>query len=144
MAAKVQTHEDFSREEEIHGSSDSGFGLVFAGVFAIVTAVSLWRGGRWWPYAIALAVAFAGAALLRPGVLAPLNRLWMRFGLLLAKVVNPLVLGLLFFVTILPIGLIMRALGKDLLRLKLDRSATSYWIAREPPGPPPPSMRNQY
>jgi hypothetical protein len=89
-------------------------------------------------------VAFAGAALLRPGVLAPLNRLWMRFGLLLAKVVNPLVLGLLFFVTILPIGLIMRALGKDLLRLKLDRSARSYWIAREPPGPPPPSMRNQY
>ena len=60
------------------------------------------------------------------------------------EVMNPLVLGLLFFVTIMPIGLVMRAFGKDFLRLKLDRNAKSYWIEREPPGPPPQSMRNQF
>jgi hypothetical protein len=74
----------------------------------------------------------------------PLNRLWLKFGLLLYKIVNPIVLGLLFFATIAPIGLIMRLTGKDFLRLKLDREAKSYWIERAPPGPSPQSMRNQY
>jgi hypothetical protein len=73
-----------------------------------------------------------------------LNRLWLKFGLLLYKVMNPLVLGLLFFVTITPIGLVMRAFGKDFLRMKMDRSAKSYWIDRAPPGPPPQSMKNQF
>ena len=76
--------------------------------------------------------------------LGPLNRLWLKFGLLLYKVMNPLILGLLFFVTIMPIGLVMRAFGKDFLRLKLDRNAKSYWIDRSPPGPPPQSMKNQF
>jgi len=56
----------------------------------------------------------------------------------------PQLLGLLFFVTIMPIGLVMRAFGKDFLRLKLDRNAKTYWIERAPPGPPPQSMRNQF
>ncbi len=79
-----------------------------------------------------------------PRILNPLNRLWLKFGLLLYKVVNPIVLGLLFFVTIAPIGLVMRMFGKDFLRLKLDRDAKSYWIERAPPGPPPQSMKNQF
>ena len=54
------------------------------------------------------------------------------------------ILGLLFFVTITPIGLLARACGKDFLRLRLDRGAKSYWIEREPPGPPPQSMKNQF
>ena len=83
-------------------------------------------------------------AYVAPGLLAPLNRLWLKFGLLLYKVMNPLILGLLFFVTIMPIGLIMRAFGKDFLRLRLDRQAASYWIDRRPPGPPPQSMKNQF
>ena len=92
-----------------------------------------------------LAAAFlrGGAASIRASS-APLNRLWLKFGLLLYKVMNPLILGLLFFVTIMPIGLVMRAFGKDFLRLRLDRNAKSYWIDRTPPGPPPQSMRNQF
>ncbi len=144
MADKALTHEDFSRPEEVHGSSDRSFGLVFAGFFTIVGGLSLWRGGHWWPYAFVLAAAFAGVALARPGLLAPLNRLWMKFGLLLSKIMNPIVLGLLFFITMVPMGLVMRAMGKDLLRLKRDPAARSYWIERAPPGPPPGSMRNQY
>jgi hypothetical protein len=91
-----------------------------------------------------LAAAFLLVALVYPRLLGPLNRLWLKVGLLLYKVMNPIVLGLLFFVTIMPIGLVMRAMGKDFLRLRLDSGAKSYWIDRTPPGPPPQSMRNQF
>jgi hypothetical protein len=142
--ASSQTHETYNREEHIEGSSDRGFGQVFAGFFGIVTAISLWRDGTTWHWALPLAVAFLVVAYTVPRLLAPLNKLWMKFGLLLYKVMNPLVLGLLFFVTIMPIGLVMRAFGKDFLRLRLDRGAKSYWIDRTPPGPPPQSMKNQF
>ena len=137
-------HEDFSREEHVKAGSDRGFGLVFAGFFALVSVLSWYRDHRGWHYTLPLAIAFLVIAYTYPKVLAPLNRLWLKFGLLLYKVMNPLVLGLLFFVTITPIGLIMRAFGKDFLRLRMDRGAKSYWIEREPPGPPPQSMKNQF
>lgn len=60
------------------------------------------------------------------------------------RVVNPFVLALLFFATIVPMGLVMRAFGRDALRLKLDKNATSYWILREPPGPSPETMKHQF
>ena len=78
-----------------------------------------------------------------PSVLHPLNRLWMKLGLLLHRVVNPIVMGLLFYGTILPTGLIMRLRGRDLLRLKREPAADTYWIARTP-GPAPESMRDQF
>ncbi len=86
-------------------------------------------------------VAFA---LLRPDALDALNRAWMKLGLLLFKIVNPIVMGLIFFTTILPVGLIMRARGHDPLRLKRDPAASSYWIERQPPGPAPETMINQF
>ncbi|HKU96698.1 MAG TPA: SxtJ family membrane protein [Vineibacter sp.] len=144
MAKAIQTHENFTRDEHLPGGSDRSFGLVFAGFFAIVAAWSWWRSGTWWPYAIGLAVLFGVVALLAPRVLGPLNRLWMRFGLLMSKVMNPIILGIMFYGVMLPIGLLLRWKGKDLLRLKLDPAAASYWIEREPPGPPPDTMRNQY
>jgi Saxitoxin biosynthesis operon protein SxtJ len=142
--ATSQLHEDFSREEHVKAGSDRGFGFVFAGFFALVSALSWWRGHTGWHWLLPLGVLFLVVALVRPGLLAPLNKLWLKFGLLLYKVMNPLVLGLLFFITITPIGLVMRAFGKDFLRLRLDRGAKSYWIERTPPGPPPQSMKNQF
>jgi predicted membrane metal-binding protein len=142
--ATSQLHEDYSREEEVKAGTDRGFGLVFAGFFAILAALSLWRGSDNWHYTLPLAAAFLLVALVYPRALAPLNRLWLKFGLLLYKVMNPLVLGLLFFVTIMPIGLLMRAFGKDFLRLRRDPTAKTYWIDRAPPGPPPQSMKNQF
>jgi predicted membrane metal-binding protein len=142
--ATSQLHEDFSREEHVKAGSDRGFGFVFAGFFALVSALSWWRGHTGWHWTLPLAALLLVVALVYPRLLAPLNKLWLKFGLLLYKVMNPLVLGLLFFVTITPIGFVMRLFGKDFLRLRLDRGAKSYWIERTPPGPPPQSMRNQF
>jgi len=142
--ATSQLHEDFSREEHVKAGTDRGFGQVFAGFFAILAGFSYWHGTTTWHYTLPIAAAFLIVAYVYPKALGPLNRLWLKFGLLLYKVMNPLILGLLFFVTIMPIGLVMRAFGKDFLRLKLDRNAKTYWIARTPPGPPPQSMKNQF
>ena len=144
MAARHGLHEDLTREDEVEGSSNRSFGLVFTGFFAVVAGISAWRHGWMWPYAGGLAAAFLIVSFAAADLLAPLNRAWMKFGLLLGKIVAPIVLGLLFFLSVVPIGLILRARGKDLLRLKRDPSAQSYWIMREPPGPPPETMRKQF
>jgi len=73
-----------------------------------------------------------------------LNRAWMKLGLLMFKVVNPVVLVLIYGVAMVPIGLLMRLTGRDPLRLKLDPAADSYWIPRDPPGPAPETMINQF
>jgi hypothetical protein len=144
MAPNHGFHEDLTREERVEGGSNRAFGLVFAGFFALVAALSAWRQGWIWPYTAALAVAFLAVSLVAAHLLAPLNRAWTRLGLLLGRIVTPIVLGLMFFLSIVPIGVILRARGKDLLRLKFDRTAKSYWIERTPPGPPPETMRRQF
>lgn len=144
MAARHGLHEDLTREEEVKGSSNRSFGLVFTGFFTFVAGVSAWHHGWAWPWASGLAVIFLVVSLVAADILAPLNRAWTKLGLLLGKIVAPVVLGLLFFLSIVPIGLIMRARGKDLLRMKFDRSARSYWIERTPPGPAPETMRKQF
>lgn len=137
-------HEDLAREEKIEGSSDRSFGLVFTVVFVLVGLWPVFFGGaaRYW--ALGIAAVFLIASFARPALLAPLNRIWTKFGLLLSRVVNPIVMGLLFYSTITPIGLVMRLFGKDPLRLRFEPEAASYWIEREPPGPPPESMKNQF
>lgn len=130
--------------EEVRRSSDRSFGVVFAAAFLVIALFPLVRGGEPRLWALAVAAAFLGAALIRPALLAPLNRLWFRFGLLLGRVTNPLIMGLVFFLVITPMAVIMRLRGKDPLRLRPDREAKSYWIERVPPGPAPASMTNQF
>ena len=91
-----------------------------------------------------LCVLFGALALTAPRLLGPPNRIWFVFGLALHKIVSPLVMGLLFFLTVTPTGLLMRVFGKKPLQLDFDREAASYWIEREPPGPPPGSMKRQF
>ncbi len=137
-------HEDLTREQRVEGSSDRAFGLVFAGVFLVISCWPLLHGEapRWW--ATGVAAVFALVALRKPALLARPNRLWMKLGILLGKIVSPIALGVLFYGGLTPVGALMRLAGKDPLRLKLDASADSYWIPREPPGPPPDSMTNQF
>jgi Saxitoxin biosynthesis operon protein SxtJ len=137
-------HESLSRTDDVKPGSDRQFGLVFAGVFTVIGLLPLLGGNslRWW--ALGLAVAFLVVALVHARLLRPFNRIWFRFGLLLHAVVSPVVMGLMFFVAVTPVGLIMRALGKDVLRLRFDADAPSYWIERSPPGPALGSMKNQF
>ncbi|MGY8961232.1 MAG: SxtJ family membrane protein, partial [Alphaproteobacteria bacterium] len=95
---------------------------------------------RFW--ALGVAALFVLIALVRPGLLKPLNLIWFKFGLLLHKIVNPVIMGLLFYVTIMPIGLILRLCGKDVLNLRINKNAATYWIRREPVESD--SMRNQF
>lgn len=139
-----ESHESFVRDNEVRGSSDRQFGLVFAAVFTIVAAWPLPQGRpvRWW--SLLLAAAFLALALVAPRVLAPLNRIWLRIGLLLHACVSPAVLALVFFSTLTPIGLLLRLFGKDPLRLRFDPAAPTYWIERRPPGPAGHSMPRQF
>jgi len=138
------THEVFSRDESIVGGSDRSFGIVMAGALTAVTLLNAWHTGRLWPWTGGLAALFLAAAWLRPAILNPLSRICLKFGLMLHSVVNPVVMALLFYGTVLPTGLVARAMGKDLLRLKRKPDAESYWIVREPPGPSPETMKDQF
>jgi hypothetical protein len=104
----------------------------------------VWRGRpvRWWGLGVAALVFLAG--LVRPSVLRIPNLIWFRFGNLLNRIVGPAVTSLMFFLVFTPFALILRMAGKDLLRLRRDPAAASYWIERDPPGPPPASMVEQF
>lgn len=137
-------HEALRRDETAQTSSDRTFGLVFVVVFLALGLLPLLshRGVRVWSLVVAGVLLLI--ALTAPAVLAPLNRLWMRFGALLHRIVSPLVLGVMFFGVITPMGLVMRALGKDPLRLRADAGAASYWVQRTPPGPARDSFKRQF
>lgn len=136
--------ENLEREEHLTGSTDRTFGFVIAAFLSIIGLWPLAFGGVARVWALLPAAVFLVFALLRPKALSGLNRLWMRLGLLLNRIVSPLALGAVFFLTVLPIGAIMRLSGKDPLRLKYDAAAKSYWIPREPPGPDPQTLTNQF
>ena len=138
------THERLSAAEDIRGSSDRSFGIVMAVVFGIIGVWPVLSEGplRWW--ALIPAALFCSLAFLRPTLLSPLNRQWFRFGLLLNKITSPLLMGLLYYGLMTPYGCMLRWLGKDLLHLRFDPSAESYWIERKPPGPAPETIKRQF
>jgi len=129
---------------EIKGSSDRAFGLVFSTVFSIIALYPLLGGGSIRVWSLIVAGIFLLLAISQPTVLTPANRLWTKFGELLHRIISPLALGIIFYTTVLPTGLLLRLFGKDPLRLRLDPNAQSYWIKREPPGPAAESLNNQF
>jgi hypothetical protein len=140
----MQTHEDLSRTQTVKASSDRFFGLTFFAVFLILALWPLLAQGPVRPVALGIALAFLAVSLIAPKWLAPLNRLWLKFGELLHSITSPIILGIMFFGVITPVGWLMRLAGKDLLRMKFDRDAPSYWIRREPPGPDKASLKRQF
>jgi hypothetical protein len=117
------------------------FGLVLVAACGLFYAYGYWRGHPSTAWLIATLV-FAAIAVAMPRVLQPLLGLWMKIGGLLHVVVSPILLVLFYFGAVLPIGLVLRLMGKDLLRLR--RSEDSYWIERRPPGPEPRTMTEVY
>jgi hypothetical protein len=138
------THESLARKEQDAPGSERSFAFVMTVVLALLGAVNWWHVGRVWPWLLGIASLFAVSGYFCPVALKPLNWLWFKFGLLLHAVMNPVVMGLVFYGAVLPTGLIMRAMGKDPLRLKFEAERDSYWIVRHPPGPAPHSMRKQF
>lgn len=126
---------------ELKPGSERGFGYLFAAVFAVIGLFPLLDGEspHWW--SLGLGLALLVVVWLRPALLAKPNYWWFRFGLALGKVMIPLTMGIVFFLAVLPTGLMVRLMGKDLLRLKFDPEAKSYWIEREEPLQ---SMKNQF
>ncbi len=137
-------HESLSRPESVEMGSERSFGVVFAIAFTIIGAWQLWRGRGWGWWMIGGGGAFLLTGLLAPSLLAPLNRLWMKLGLILHRVMNPVILGILFYGAVAPTGLLMRAFGKRPLPLTFDKAAASYWVRRNPPGPPGESFTKQF
>lgn len=125
--------------------SNKAFGYTFAVVFLLLTIWQAWQA-HWAATAVLLllAVAFGLVAAFAPARLATLNLVWFRFGGVLHAIINPIVLGAIFFLAVTPTGLLMRAFGKDPLRLKFQSGSASYWIRREPPGPAADSFKNQF
>jgi len=137
-------HENLSSTDEVKSSSDRSFGIVFAVVFGIIGLFPLWGGGNIRIWALIIAALFLSAALVFPKTLSPLNHIWFQFGLLLHKIVSPVVMGLIFFGAVMPTGLLMRLFGKKPLTLDFDLSQKSYWVHRTPPSPEPGSMKRQF
>lgn len=117
----------------IHLPPDRHVGILFTAVFIVIAFWPLIFGsGQLRIWALTIGLAFFVTALIRPKTLNPLNRAWMAFGLLLSRIVNPLVLSILFFVVITPVALVTRLFGRDPLRLKLEPNSKSYWVDRDP------------
>jgi len=127
-----------------HVGSIRSFGLLFSSAFAVLAGLSWWRGGAAAFPLLGVSIAFGLIALLSPQWLAPLNKLWIRLALLMNKIVSPVVLGILYYGVMTPFGLAMRAFGRDPMRRRFEPTTASYWIRREPPGPPPESLREQF
>ena len=120
--------------------SNRNFGMVFTIVFLIISFWPLLKSGNIRYWSLIISIIFFVLALLNSDVLTPLNKIWMKFGLILGKIVSPIVMGFIFFGVVTPTGIIMRLLGKDLLNLKKNSNKT-YWIQKDNKNN---NMRNQF
>ena len=126
--------------KDIKIGSNRSFGFVFFVVFLLISIYPLLKDGdiRLWSLIISLIFLFLG--LLNSNLLSPLNKLWFKFGLLLGKIISPIIMGIIFFLVVTPIAGIMRLLKKDLLNLKFKENNT-YWIDKSGPKS---KMKNQF
>ena len=129
-----------NKSEDIKISSNRSFGIVFFIVFLIITLYPLTYGGEIRLWSLIISLIFLTLGLLNFKILSPLNKIWFKFGIFLGKIVSPLIMGIIFFLVVTPIGLIMRLLGKDVLNLKYDKNK-SYWIEKNGPKS---KMKNQF
>ena len=128
------------KNTEIKIGSNKSFGIVFFIVFLLIAIYPLINNGELRIWSLVVAIIFFILGLVNSKVLTPLNKLWFKFGLLLGKIVSPLIMGFIFFFVVTPIAFIMRIIGKDLLNLKFNNKK-SYWIEKTGPKS---KMKNQF
>ena len=126
--------------KDIKIGSNRSFGVVFFVVFLLISIYPLLKDGNLRVWSLIISIIFLFLGLLNSNFLNPLNKLWFKFGLLLGKIVSPIVMCLIFFLVVTPIGIIMRILRKDLLNLKFSTRNT-YWINKSGPKS---KMKNQF
>lgn len=130
---------------EVKVGSERSFGFVFGAVFTVIALLPAVSGdGEIRVWALAVGATFAGLALAWPKILRPLNLVWFKFGMLLGRIIAPIVMALVFFIAVTPVALVMRLLGKDPLKKKPDPTVASYWIKRDGDEMPMGSMKNQF
>jgi len=126
--------------DDIKINSNRSFGIVFFVVFILVALYPLIYSGEIRIWSLVLSLIFLILGLLNSKILTPLNKIWFKFGIILGKIISPIIMGVIFFLVVTPIGLLMRLLGKDLLNLKYNKNK-SYWIEKKGPKS---KMKNQF
>ena len=121
-------------------SSNKSFGIVFFVVFLLIAFYPLTNQADIRIWSIIISLIFLSLGLLNSKLLTPLNKIWFKFGIVLGKIVSPLIMGLIFFAVVTPIAFLMRILKKDLLNLKFNKNS-SYWIEKSGPES---KMKNQF
>ena len=126
--------------DDIKIGSNRSFGIVFFVVFLIIATYPLINGDELRLWSLIISIIFLFLGLVNSKILNPFNKLWFKFGIFLGKIISPLVMGIIFFLVVTPIGLLMRLLNKDLLNLKFNNNG-SYWIEKTEPKS---KMKNQF
>ena len=126
--------------KDIKIGSNKSFGIVFAVVFSLIALWPLLKGNEIRLWSLIISVIFLTLGLLNSKILNPLNQIWFKFGVLLGRIISPLIMAIIFFFVVTPIGLIMRILGKDILNLRYNTKKT-YWIEKTGPKS---KMKNQF
>ena len=126
--------------DDIKISSNRSFGIVFFIVFLLIALYPLLKDNDLRIWSLVISFIFLILGLINSKILTPFNRLWFKFGLLLGRFISPLIMGIIFFVVVTPIGIIMRLLKKDLLNLRYNKKET-YWINKTGPKS---KMKNQF
>ena len=126
--------------DDIKISSNRSFGIVFFIVFLLIALYPLTYVGDVRIWSVIISLFFLVLGLLNSKILTPLNKLWFKFGIFLGKIISPIIMGIIFFLVVTPIGLIMRLIGKDVLNLKYSDNK-SYWIEKTEPKS---KMKNQF
>jgi len=126
--------------DDFNISSNRSFGIVFFVVFLLIAVFPLANSEDLRIWSLIISLIFLILGLLKSKILTPLNKIWFKFGILLGKIVSPLIMGAIFFLVVTPIGIILRLMGKDVLNLKYNKN-NSYWIENSSPKS---KMKNQF
>ena len=126
--------------DDVKIGSNRSFGIVFFVVFLIIATYPLINGDELRLWSLIISIVFLSLGLVNSKILNPFNKLWFKFGIFLGKIISPLVMSIIFFLVVTPIGLLMRLFNKDLLNLKFNNNS-SYWIEKTEPKS---KMNNQF
>lgn len=140
----MTTHEKIVQDHHVEPGSDRSFGLIVGSVLILIGCYQWLIDLAMFPWFLSGGLLLTALGLMVPRWLHPANVAWTHLGLLLGRIVTPVVMLIVYVVSIIPTGLLLRAAGKDPLKLKRRPEETTYWIARQPPGPQPESLENQF